>query len=74
MTLQEFISENKVLVCEYEAFRARTAHPDYSLGWSRSQFNDRYTGRTKLKDSEVLALKQILYSIRHPQDQLLNLK
>ena len=64
MTLQEFIKEKKILVCEYKRFRNRVAHPDYNLAWTNDQWNNRMKGRTQLKDSEVFTLGYILETVR----------
>lgn len=64
MTLQDFITERKMLVCEYEKFRARVAHPDYRLSWTGEQWKNRMSGRTQLKDSEIFLLGCILDEIR----------
>ena len=70
MTLQEFMTEQKILVSEYQAFRDKTAHPDYHLCWNNYQWNNRRTGRTQLSDVERFALGRILYDIRHPGESI----
>ena len=66
MTLQEFITDRKVLVCEYEQFRAKIASPDY-LGWSQDQYSNRKSGRTQLSNVEIFTLGRILDEIRRPK-------
>ena len=69
MTLQEFITDQKLLVCEYKAFREKTAHPEYHLCWSTDKWNNRWNGRTQLSDVERFALGRILYDVRHPDEK-----
>ena len=63
MTLQEFLDLKQVTPSELEKLRVLVALPE-NLGWSKSQWCRRKSGRNKFSWSEQRAIEFLIQEIR----------
>lgn len=68
--MQNFFSQNKVLVIEERILRRRVLA---TLHWSETSWYSHWIGKTKLKPAERICMEKILQDIRDEVEQGLDL-
>lgn len=62
--MKEFYKLSGILVLEWEIFERAILQGTYGFALSKDQWNNRRTGRTKVSDSERIAMMHVLEQIR----------
>lgn len=62
--MKNFISETKMTVAEELVFKNRLLDESQDFHFTQDQYENRLYGRTKIKPSELIVMKQILQEIR----------
>lgn len=62
--MKRFYKESGIMVCEWESFERSILFGQHGFCLTAEQWKNRKIGRTKLKESERVAMKEVLRRIR----------
>ena len=62
--MKRFYKESGIMVCEWEAFERSILFGQHGFALTVEQWKNRKIGRTKLKESERIAMIEVLRRIR----------
>lgn len=62
--MKRFYKESGIMVCEWEAFERSILFGLHGFALTAEQWKNRKIGRTKLKESERIAMIEVLRKIR----------
>lgn len=66
--MKEFYKQSGILVLEWANFERAILQGTFGFSFSKDQWNNRRTGRTKVSDSERIAMIHVLEQLRTQQN------
>lgn len=67
-TMKKFYQQSGILVYEWESFELAILQGTFGFMLSKDQWNNRRSGRTKVSDSERIAMMHVLEQLRQKQN------